>query len=181
MQQKEDDALLARARRMATRKRAEAACWPCKLKKAKCNDYRPCKRCLDSGSDLLCTDGSLARSISPGCLESGQDLSKDRSPAANSNLSPLQLPRVCTDFTAMKTAGDRGAVFSDLDWEGPFHSLCHPQTGYAADVYPDLAGRDRRSGACGRNIWTALSTRPVRNSHLKHAQTGMLQCDPANR
>ena len=158
---KVDDALLARARRMATRTRAGAACVPCKFKKAKCNDYRPCKRCLDSGSDL-CTDGGSARSISPGFLESGQDLSKDSSPAANSNLSPSQLPRVCTDFTAMKKAGDDGAVFSDLDWEGAFHSSRHPQTGYAADVYPGLAGTDSRSGASERNIWTAQSTRPVR-------------------
>ena len=172
MKQKVDDALLARARRMATRKRAGAACLPCKFKKAKCSDYRPCKRCLDSGSDL-CADGSSARSISPGCLESGQDLSKDKSGADNSNFSQLQLPRVCSDCTAMSTAVDRGAVFCDLDWEGSSSSL--PQTVYAADIYPDLAERDPRSGASERYIWTALSTRAVRWKVTR------LQFGPASR
>ena len=50
------DATLARARRLAARRRAEAACLPCKAKKAKCNDYRPCARCSNSGNRELCTD-----------------------------------------------------------------------------------------------------------------------------
>ena len=48
---------LARARRMASRKRAETACMPCKAKKAKCSDFRPCARCLKSGAGH-CRDGS---------------------------------------------------------------------------------------------------------------------------
>ena len=60
---KVDDMLLARARRMATRSRAEAACLPCKVKKAKCNDFRPCARCLNSGP-RLCMDGRLDRNNS---------------------------------------------------------------------------------------------------------------------
>jgi hypothetical protein len=39
------DNLLQRARRMAKRSRAAAACLPCKASKAKCSDYRPCARC----------------------------------------------------------------------------------------------------------------------------------------
>ena len=57
---KVDDMLLARARRMATRSRAEAACLPCKVKKAKCNDFRPCARCLNSGR-RPCIEGRLSR------------------------------------------------------------------------------------------------------------------------
>jgi hypothetical protein len=34
--------------KMATRKRTETACVKCKSKKARCSDYRPCHRCLDS-------------------------------------------------------------------------------------------------------------------------------------
>ena len=68
MKSRADDYLLARARRMANRTRAETACLPCKAKKAKCNDYRPCKRCLDSGRDL-CIDGSSSpRENSPPAL-----------------------------------------------------------------------------------------------------------------
>jgi len=56
------DHILTRARRMATRKRAAKACLRCKDGKAKCNDYRPCSRCLDSGPTGrdLCLNGSLS-------------------------------------------------------------------------------------------------------------------------
>ena len=56
------DHILTRARRMATRKRAAKACLRCKDRKAKCNDYRPCSRCLDSGPTgrELCLNGSLS-------------------------------------------------------------------------------------------------------------------------
>ena len=46
-----DNALLLRARRMATRRRAGVACLPCKARKARCSDYRPCSRCKQSGQD----------------------------------------------------------------------------------------------------------------------------------
>ena len=62
MHMRADDVLLARARRMATRKRAETACLPCKAKKTKCNDYRPCARCLSSVDTCLDED-SLARNV----------------------------------------------------------------------------------------------------------------------
>ena len=134
---KVDDALLARARRMATRKRAEAACLPCKLKKAKCNDYRPCKRCLDSGSDL-CVDGSSpARSNSPERLESGQDLPKDGSSAAKNGVAPAF------------TAGEAVSSHSSL-----------PSAGYAIDRFRNSAGRDFRSAA---NNW---NTQPASLSPL---------------
>jgi hypothetical protein len=38
--------LLSKARRLAQRKRAAAACLPCKSAKTKCSDYRPCSRCI---------------------------------------------------------------------------------------------------------------------------------------
>jgi hypothetical protein len=42
---------------MATRTRAETACYQCKIKKARCSDYRPCARCSNTGGDV-CTEGS---------------------------------------------------------------------------------------------------------------------------
>ena len=158
MKRKVDDALLARARRMATRTRAGAACLPCKFKKAKCNDYRPCKRCLDSGSDL-CTDGSSAtRSNSPECLESGQDLFKDSNQAAKSDSSPLpvQTRGVAVAFT------EGGAVSSDLECQGSFHPSSLPPTGHAMDVFENSAGRDIQSGATDWNEWPAPFSRLVR-------------------
>ena len=46
-----DAVLLSRARRMAKRNRAEQACRPCKEKKAKCSDFRPCSRCMKTNPD----------------------------------------------------------------------------------------------------------------------------------
>ncbi len=48
------DALLLRARRMAQRSRAAAACVSCKESKARCSDYRPCARCKRAG--IICKD-----------------------------------------------------------------------------------------------------------------------------
>ena len=53
---------LARARRMASRKRSETACIPCKTKKAKCSDYRPCARCQNSGREFCENRVALSRS-----------------------------------------------------------------------------------------------------------------------
>ncbi len=41
----DDCGLILRARRMAQRSRAAAACLPCKANKSKCSDFRPCTRC----------------------------------------------------------------------------------------------------------------------------------------
>jgi hypothetical protein len=51
--QTQADLMHMRARRMATRKRAEAACNHCKERKTRCSDYRPCARC---GSSMTCTN-----------------------------------------------------------------------------------------------------------------------------
>ena len=47
---------LQKARRNAKRSRAFAACVPCKSARAQCSDYRPCKRCSDSGKGGYCVD-----------------------------------------------------------------------------------------------------------------------------
>ena len=46
---------LTKARRMAKRRRTEAACLPCRVNKSKCNDYRPCARCRGRNF-FACTD-----------------------------------------------------------------------------------------------------------------------------
>ena len=68
-----DYAKLMKARRMATRQRAEAACLPCKAKKAKCSDFRPCARCsqslpancVDSMAFQPASASSLTRFLNP--------------------------------------------------------------------------------------------------------------------
>ena len=57
-----DAAMLARVRRMVNRTRTGTACFPCKAKKTKCNDYRPCNKCLISGQSATgqCLNNSLS-------------------------------------------------------------------------------------------------------------------------
>jgi hypothetical protein len=47
---------LQRARRMAQRSRSATACMFCKVRKAKCSDYRPCARCTKNGGNKFCLD-----------------------------------------------------------------------------------------------------------------------------
>ena len=47
---------LQTTRRIAKRRRAFAACVRCKTSKISCSDFRPCKRCADSGNGGSCTD-----------------------------------------------------------------------------------------------------------------------------
>ncbi len=73
---KKDAELLQRARRMASRSRAASACLPCKARKAKCSDGRPCTRCAGRGLEL-CVDGkknTLSKSSKQSALSGFQDL-----------------------------------------------------------------------------------------------------------
>ena len=47
---------LQTVRRSAKRRRVFAACVRCKTSKIQCSDFRPCKRCADSGNGGSCTD-----------------------------------------------------------------------------------------------------------------------------
>jgi hypothetical protein len=52
--QESDAKQLLKARRLATRKRAVAACQSCRDKKIKCSDYRPCANC-NAAPNSVCT------------------------------------------------------------------------------------------------------------------------------
>ncbi len=54
--QLEEERQFIRAQRLAKRTRAASACLPCKAKKARCSDYRPCARCKSSLTEI-CRDG----------------------------------------------------------------------------------------------------------------------------
>ena len=58
-----------KARRMATRRRAQSACLPCKARKARCSDFRPCARCSQSRkedclNDVVIRGGTMSTSMS---------------------------------------------------------------------------------------------------------------------
>ena len=47
---------LQEIRRNAKRSRVSAACVPCKSARTRCSDYRPCKRCSNTGKGGYCVD-----------------------------------------------------------------------------------------------------------------------------
>jgi hypothetical protein len=57
---------LIRAQRLAKRTRASAACLPCKAKKIKCSDYRPCARCRTSPDICIDENADITRNMFPG-------------------------------------------------------------------------------------------------------------------
>jgi hypothetical protein len=74
---------LIRAQRLAKRTRASAACLPCKAKKVKCNDYRPCARCRTSPDVCIDENADITRNIFPGNI--AQENSASAYPVANSS------------------------------------------------------------------------------------------------
>jgi hypothetical protein len=57
---------LLRARNSAKRMRAHNACAFCKSRKAKCNDYRPCKRCVNTKHAQSCIESSKTKTCISG-------------------------------------------------------------------------------------------------------------------
>jgi hypothetical protein len=95
-----DHRRLILARRMVTRTRAGAACAPCKARKTKCSDYRPCARCstlhledCQEGECMPCSPISLGVSPyffdrdHPKIHEDGLSLSSDIDFAGSFNIS----------------------------------------------------------------------------------------------
>ena len=76
----EEERMLLRAQRLAKRTRAAAACLPCKAKKARCSDYRPCARCKRNTTDA-CRDNDdepLLDASPTGSVGAYSSASKDR-------------------------------------------------------------------------------------------------------
>ena len=94
-----DYAQLMKARRMATRQRAATACLPCKAKKAKCNDYRPCARCSLPGGDN-CMDGVAFWTESSSLVHSNQPTAQSPSSFV---FSPSREYRLVSEAHAMIT------------------------------------------------------------------------------
>ena len=94
-----DYAQLVKARRMATRQRAATACLPCKAKKAKCNDYRPCARCSLPGGDN-CMDGVAFWTESSSLVHSNQPTAQSPSSFV---FSPSRGYRLVSEAPQMST------------------------------------------------------------------------------
>jgi hypothetical protein len=84
-----DSRLLMRARRLAKRSRAETACLSCKMKKIRCDDRRPCSRCLVSKISI-CRDAGSNQSDKDSIKMNGklQKIHQASSLTSNGELQP---------------------------------------------------------------------------------------------
>jgi hypothetical protein len=125
--------VLQKARRMALRNRASAACLPCKTRKTRCNDYRPCKNCktgnelcneVDKKSSGFIPAGKLTTILPPPAMNTAQAVATTRLPSTSTQLSPPAAVQISAHNAkaARRTAssdigksGERGE--SDWAWE----------------------------------------------------------------
>ena len=118
---KSDYAQLMKARRMATRRRAEAACIPCKIRKSRCNDYRPCARCTHSGR-RDCVDGAELDPVRPTSSLLGGDFAASWLDHSHFAGMTTKLQNIQTQFSQLAdistiTTCEVGASRGDWLWE----------------------------------------------------------------
>jgi hypothetical protein len=129
-----DHRRLILARRMAMRTRAGVACAPCRAKKVKCSDYRPCARCRDLRLGGRCQDDKYADKVS--------SQSNSEHACTFDTLMPLEDWRM----DAMLT---RSLMFSAM---APDHLASHTQNGPADTYWPWFATHWPISAAPDRAI-----------------------------
>ena len=121
--EEEESKQLIRAQRLAKRTRASAACLPCKSKKAKCNDYRPCARCQRSPGEV--------------CI--------DDNPEITSNMYPANITRACIASRDQASNQERGpsrvAFVSDNPYTGLSDAFDTDESMFAVLGYESTGGR----------------------------------------
>jgi hypothetical protein len=110
--------LLQRARRMAQRSRAAAACLPCKAGKARCNDYRPCARCKKAGINGLCVD--------PQSKQPGASLNVGKLSSISSMSNPV-FDGPTPSFTPSVNARQSDQSPWGFNYVSPFHGARQPE------------------------------------------------------
>ena len=136
---------LSVTKRMTIRKRVSSACMTCKKGKMKCDDQRPCTRCVRFGKEQLCVETSesqiLQNSPNPANLHehtnvitlSQQKASSDAltreqtsfQPGHNGSFPSPQLQLLCAD-RMLPTGVDFEARFESSDTYRPLHSASAP-------------------------------------------------------
>ena len=127
--------MLLKARRMAQRSRTVTACLPCKIRRTKCNDFRPCNRCRSLDPDA-CVDQTLVKADA----SYGSGVQSSRS-AASSALT--------VDSTSRFFTGDHGGLNMQLTPDATSRTA---QASGAANMTTFFFGDDpsNRSGCGGR-------------------------------
>jgi hypothetical protein len=112
------DSLLQRARRMALRSRAAAACLPCKSRKAKCSDCRPCTRCKKAGGALICIDPLKEKQDEPSCafrLSAAKNVSDREGTVSSAYQTSLSRPNCFSAYPSFFMPKPPQVVYRSID------------------------------------------------------------------
>ena len=144
---------LQTVRRSAKRRRAFAACVRCKTSKIQCSDFRPCKRCADSGNGGSCTDQTetnrtryqrrkihcIGNSASIPHHSNAQD-----GPAIHEAQQEVPFPSVTSFHTQPYVHYQRGSFQRDCNSVEP---ISNPTMFHSAAQVPDWHSIHRQNGA----------------------------------
>lgn len=176
-------------KRMTIRKRVSSACAICKKSRVRCDDQRPCKRCLHFGREMFCLKASIPANegvpprsnISPksyiqdyqDVLVSGQgECRRIHAEHASSFLShqlpPLEVPANLGNTTIYRILNDSGAseIIQDVSCQvntATNHSFCPSST--FARPNPVEASVDYTTSA---GIFSQQSSGPTQAALLEH-------------
>ena len=130
---------IQKARRLAKRTRSAVACARCKVSKVKCNDYRPCKQCVENLRS--CDNGTFRYSMKKDVARKAE---YDRRISGSSSLS--------TQSQALDYSKEIGIIPQRFDLPETALSKTHPNLLGAADfvhVYSDAVDRVLQSVPLG--------------------------------
>ena len=135
---------LMKARRMATRRRAQAACLPCKSKKARCSDFRPCARCARTGQEDCVESETIEPSDARVCtLDSPPYAGKNTIPnlvSQDSARTGFSLYLLCPPFEEAVAKVSQSEPAAYLNYQPISFSL--PNEGQATSIASGVTGRE---------------------------------------
>ena len=135
---------LMKARRMATRRRAQAACLPCKSKKARCSDVRPCARCARTGQEACVESETIEPSDARVCaLDSPPYAGKNTIPnlvSQDSARTGFSLYLLCPPFEEAVAKVSQSEPAAYLNYQPISFSL--PNEGQATSIASGVTGRE---------------------------------------
>jgi hypothetical protein len=121
---------LQKARQMAKRNRTSVACAPCKIGKSKCNEYRPCKKCVKSR--VACIESKVYTSAK---TVSSHGLGENSEPFTSRHLPQsrqIKVADVGNHSFVTPNITSLGAAGQHVDQNAPCDSLiAHPAAQYA--------------------------------------------------
>ena len=158
---------LQTVRRSAKRRRAFAACVRCKTSKIQCSDFRPCKRCADSGNGGSCTDQTETnrthyQSRKIHCIGNSASIphhsNAQDGPAIHEAQQEVPFPSVTSFHTQPSVHYQRGSFQRDCNSVEP---ISNPTMFHSAAQVPDWHSMHRQNGAQQNGSVLALASNGV--------------------